>query len=809
MSENARADISAGESRFLVVSRVAILLTSLTPLVLFPGFLFPFVTLRNVFFRICVETALAAILLAGMRRLKYANARGDPILRWFFGYLIAIALAALFGLSPWHSLFGDFERMGGVWALLHLLLFYLVLRVVMRAGDWTILFRSLILVADLVVVWGASEFLPAAFRNPLFQTTLSSGSTVGNPGLLAPYLLLSLGVAIWVLTHEGGRQWRIFAAFSAAMLLFGIASARNRSSELGLIVAVAFGAALFFGLHRDRISLIRNHFLAVIAWLAVGVGGAYLFNRGTPAMAHHFGERWNGFLHSPVDHIRTLEWKIAFDGFRDRPLLGYGPENHQIVASHHFDPRIYEIWAEGGIFDRTHNAWLELLATSGIIGTLAMLGIWWAAGFTIQEGLRLQKLTAAEAAIFSGAFLGYAFYLTFWFFDIHASMVWVTLLAFLGSRVYGRPEIFVSAHEGRASAALPPALKWGTVVVLALAAFLHGFIPLVAAHDLAIASEAGLFQPRLNAFERVMNSAAPQTLHTFPLYYQFLRSSSGHSDVGNPFFVQEYDLALKRGMIESDRNIARSPEDDRSYVDAARFWLLAGAFYRDQRPIAKARDQLLSAIKISPKRPDSRLLLAAVYLSLDDSSKSMAQLDSSMRIAPAYAPAFAFAAQQVLARSNVDSAASLLAISSGLGFKGNQPVYAKVIAALDDRGESARAARLSQGLLENVYGPFPRWSRGRTPTGVALTPLADSLASRLPILYVKAGLPGLALRAARAIAAVRPESQAALDAFNSDLAAGRLELWKGRADLFSPVRPRLDIGAPENPGAVNRAHHRR
>ncbi len=71
-----------------------------------------------------------------------------------------------------------------------------------------------------------------------------------------------------------------------------------------------------------------------------------------------------------VDASRTIQWDAAIAGFRDRPILGYGPDNHHLVWSAHFDPRSEKLGAE--VFDRTHNQFLEILATIGIVGAIRL-----------------------------------------------------------------------------------------------------------------------------------------------------------------------------------------------------------------------------------------------------------------------------------------------------------------------------------------------------------------------------------------------------------------------------------------------------
>ncbi len=765
------------EIRLAEVGRVAVYLTAATPLVLLRGFFFPFVTTRNIFFRFCVEIAVFTILARGVRRLRDIEVRDDPILKWFLAFVLALFVAAIFGASRWHSFFGDFERMGGVLAWLHLFVFYFVLRVLMRDGDWPILFRWFVIAADFVVAWGGLEFLPQSLRNPLFQTTLSTGSTIGNQGLLGPYLLLTLGLSAWLWRTEKRPFWRAFAAVSACILLFGIAGARNRSSELGLLFGFLVGSVVLILLEKNRRAIAKKY--AVVVTLGLGVMAVlwYSVSAQAPKVANAVGGRWKGFTASPIDYSRTIEWSIALQGFRDRPLLGYGPENHQVVSSHHFDPRIYAVLGEG-IFDRTHNAWLELLATSGIAGFITLIGVWVAAIFTLRRGAREERFSAGETAILAATLTGYAVYLTFWFFDINTVVVWIALLAFITSRK--APALEVGADR---SVGPRHQLSWALAGLVILVAYLQGVVPLQAARTLSNAVTPGVFEYRLMEYQKVMNSASPQTLHTFPLYYQFLRNSAPLiSAEANPLARREFDLAMQRGVLEAERSIARNPEDDRSYVDAGRLFALAGVYYRDRRYIERAKLNFARAVRISPRRPDARILLSSVLVSLRDNSKAISQLDSAMKLAPDYPAAYLYAARMELRRGNADSAASLLLVAIAHRPVPLEAAVLGVVDTLQARGKYARAAELSRRFLERGYGDLERWEKLRPrpkPTFVEM-----NLADRLPILYLSAGEGVKAVEAAAAFRAFEPHASSSAAAFTSDVARGAAEGWKIQSMLY-------------------------
>src|ERR1043165_8088069 len=65
--------------------------------------------------------------------------------------VVASFISALFSPATMLSLFGDFERMGGVWAWLHLLLFFLLLRT-LRDEDWPWILNGALIVSVVVSI---------------------------------------------------------------------------------------------------------------------------------------------------------------------------------------------------------------------------------------------------------------------------------------------------------------------------------------------------------------------------------------------------------------------------------------------------------------------------------------------------------------------------------------------------------------------------------------------------------------------------------------------------------------------------------
>jgi hypothetical protein len=452
--------------------------------------------------------------------------------------------------------------------------------------------------------------------------------------LLGAYLLLCLIFAGYLLINER-RGWRAFAGVSAAILLVGIAFSLNRSSQLGLVAGIGVAAGTFLALS-NRKQLLAGIYGAGAAGLGiVALAATSILRRKSPALSSDLFDKWIRFAQSPVDESRIVEWKIAVKGFLDRPLLGYGPDNYSVIRSIHFDPAAY---AASGFqqFDRPHNGWLELLATGGMLGLIAMLGIWGSAIVSLRTGARSRALRPSETALFAGALAAYAVYLTFWFFDLNSVMLFVALLALLGAKLYG-------TNTSPAVAQGFPLPKWisvgaaGGAVLAAL--YFACVVPLRAASDLGTAVDpSGSVSARLGGFQRAFASGAPQAergLEYYDLYLGQLVSQFNET----PAPAEQRDelrQALGNATHYATRMVARDPFDDHSYAELGTIEKFSGEFTHDPGLFAAAERNLRHAVAMSPKRAETRSVLANFYLASGDTLAAIAQLDTASRIAPIF-----------------------------------------------------------------------------------------------------------------------------------------------------------------------------
>lgn len=764
---------------------VALLVASLlVPLIVVPDFFFPYVVPRNIFFRVVVEAGVAALVLALCFGSKTLDLRGEPIFWALVAFLAVTSVSALFSPAPIHSFFGDFERMGGVWAWLHLVAFFLLLRT-LRDEDWHWVLNGALAVGlfmSMTIIARHSGLALAAGAVGGIGTV--SSSSVGNPGLFAAYLLINVALAGYLASTS--TRFRRLYVLSAGLNVLALVYAENRSSVIGLVLGTIVAGIIYAAIStRSRKRWIALSVPAALLLAVIGVATAIrsfptrVVAREAPTVLQRLA------LTNPTgpDESRTLQWRAAIEGFRDRPLLGYGMENHNLVWSAHFDPAIYRSGTD--IFDRTHNQFLEALATTGLFGTAAFFGIWIAIGLTLGRAYRVGRLSASAVSVLAGLQVAYAAYLFFWFFDLNSTMLWILAAALIASR--GTVGAVVLEKTGRAAEGViaRPALALASIVVLAAAIYTEAYTPLRANRALAgIDSPSGSLAQTLSQYQVLSNTRARQSAHSPMVMGVFIGSLQSRlkeirSDTSQRRMV---DRAFRDAFTAFAREIHRDTLNDRLYTHEAALLTEAAQFYASPSYRRQAIDVFHKAIELSPRRMQQRLLLAGIYTGAKDHERAVVVLSDAVKSEPQLGEPRYRLAQAYIGAGRSDSALAMLESSLRLGYVGAPEIYLSMGKRLEFSGRSSRAAKLYAAYLEAKYTKAV-WDR----SGIIDTPVptADiAVAAHLPLLYVRAQDSELAIKSAAALSAFDPSRAAIVDQFVSDIGARRRGTWTARSSLL-------------------------
>jgi O-antigen ligase/tetratricopeptide (TPR) repeat protein len=759
---------------------IVLLVASLAvPLVVGTNFFFPYVAPRNLYFRVVIEVGATVLVLALCFGRKTLDLHAEPIFWSLIAFLGAAAFSALFSPAPMHSFFGDFERMGGVWAWLHLVVFFLLLRT-LRDQDWTTVLNTALVVS--LAISGDAIAQHTGLTGD--HTGAASAATIGNSGLLAAYLLISIALAGYLASTS--VRYRLYYLAAAGVDSLALVYAQNRSSTVGLVLGAVVGSVTFALLapasKRKWTTLaLAGVFAVAVAGVVAGIRAfpATVVTRYVPTVLQRLA------LSNPAgsDASRTMQWRAAIEGFKDRPILGYGLENHNLVWSAHFDPGIYRLDTE--IYDRTHNQFLETLATTGLIGAAAFLGIWVAIGVTLVGAYRAGRLSAPAVAILAGLQVAYGTYLFFWFFDLNSTMLWILVAALISSRRAVGSVVLEMNTEDAFGMKPRPALALASIVVLIVALYGEAWTPIRANRALAaIDSQSGSDAQNYSNLELLSKSRARQSSHTPILMAQFLGYLRPRlQDIARDSAQRRMlDRAFTESFAAFAREIHRDTLNDRLYTHEGGLLVEAAHFYQSPSYEHLAIDAFHKAIELSPRRIDQRIALASLYIGNRDYERALVVLSDAVKADPLVGEPRYRLAEAYLGAGHGDSALAMLQTSLSLGYVGAPETYLSVGKRLEFSGRSNVAAKLYSDYLEAKYTEAV-WDRSETIERPV--PAADiAVAAHLPLLYMRARESELAIKSAAALSAFDPARTTLVDRFVSDVGSRRQANWVAKNSLL-------------------------
>ncbi|MCX6741277.1 MAG: O-antigen ligase family protein, partial [Candidatus Parcubacteria bacterium] len=256
---------------------------------------------------------------------------------------------------------------------MHFWIWFIVLTSTLKAWpDWRKLIWFSLAGSCLVGLYGLGQKIGLKILLP--ETSGQMTSTLGNPIFLASYVMLNTFLAGFLWLRE---KRRIHRNIISIVLMFNILImflAASRGVLLAFVLmGMLFCVYLLFTTQARRTK--RLLLLFFIIFLIIIVSAVILLQTQT-------GKPWivkGPYILQKITYFtssikpRTMAWQIAWQGFLIKPLWGWGWENYHIVFNKLYQPYYLTFGPEGTWFDQSHNQVMDLLATTGIIGTLAYL----------------------------------------------------------------------------------------------------------------------------------------------------------------------------------------------------------------------------------------------------------------------------------------------------------------------------------------------------------------------------------------------------------------------------------------------------
>ncbi len=401
------------------------------PLFVAQEMFFPFITGKSFAFRILVELLVGAWIL-----LAYWDASYRPKWSWilasFTTFVGVIALADFLGENPLKSIWSNYERMEGLVGLIHLFAYFLVIISVLKTEKlWMRFFNVSLGVSALMGIYGLFQLSGVLEIN---QGGVRVDGTFGNAAYLAVYTLFHIFIGAFLLLKQKREMWLRIVYCSAIVLnLVILYFTATRGAILGLLGGVLLSTILVALFERER-SVFRKGAIGILVGLVFLIGG-FLAIKNTEFIRGNDVLSRMATISLEEGSTRFMVWNMAGQGFKERPVLGWGQENFNFVFNKYYDPGMY---AQEPWFDRAHNVFLDWLIAGGILGLLVYLSLF-ATGLYLLW-FSVGTLSVVSKSILTGLFAGYFFHNIFVFDNLISYIMFFSLLGYIHS---------VSTREGK------------------------------------------------------------------------------------------------------------------------------------------------------------------------------------------------------------------------------------------------------------------------------------------------------------------------------------------------------------------------
>lgn len=278
------------------------------------------------------------------------------------GFLGLIILSTIFSLDPYFSFWGSPLRGDGSLNYIFYILFAILTFLVIKKTDWDKIWKFNIIIGALVSIIALFQ------RFGMFSKTFITydgrpPATMGGPIFLALYLILLVYITLsFYLKTKKKRYLLSFLLFVYVLLLTG-----SRAAYFGLLIGFIY-FILAYPLKNKLTKIVKISFVSLAILGALGI---YYLNTNTELL-NAVSSRLS--IKLAVEDPRFSAWAVSMEAIKDRPLLGYGPENFSIAFDKYYNPSLPYISKEwGSWYDQAHSFIFAIAINSGIPALLVYL----------------------------------------------------------------------------------------------------------------------------------------------------------------------------------------------------------------------------------------------------------------------------------------------------------------------------------------------------------------------------------------------------------------------------------------------------
>ncbi len=400
--------------KFLKISvKLILFATAFTPLIVSQNIISPFIFGKIVFFRSLIELALILFLiylffnLKNLKTYKIINLIKNPLIISLFLFLISFIFSVIFAENSYRAFWGDIERGEGLFGMFHFFAFLIITAVIFEKKDWLNYFKISLAVGFIIIFYAFLQYFGIKNFPFLLVSEERPLSFIGNPAFLATHMFFLMIFAVIVFFENLKSKtfkllyWSYFSLLIIVLSATTIFITATRGAILGLGTGV-FILLLYFFLKKPMINAdekliyangensyksvkirANQRFISVILLSLIVIFSAAFWStkdaeiwQKIPGL-NRLAKTAVFDINDPSTQFRLITWKLSWEAFKEKPFLGWGPENYIVAYEKYYDPE-YATYGESWL-DRAHNKIIDVAVMQGIFGLVAYLGIFGAA----------------------------------------------------------------------------------------------------------------------------------------------------------------------------------------------------------------------------------------------------------------------------------------------------------------------------------------------------------------------------------------------------------------------------------------------
>ena len=595
------------EKILITIIKWGVYLSLLTPLIVVSDSFYSFVVPKTIYFRVIVEIIFATYLILILSFPKYRPKINALSISIFIFILISIITSVL-GVDFQRSFWSVYERMTGLFTILHLYAFFIVLSNIFRERkDWERLFFISIAIGVICCLGVVAA-----------ESISRGGGTIGNTSFLASYLLFNIFFAIALLIKNKFSGLGIFATISLLIFIPILLSASARGATISFFggLFLLFMSLLFFSGKKKLKAIVVTTSLVLIL-----ISGILIFSFPT-------------IKNIVVSHLndmkaRVLVWEMAWKGFLERPILGWGLENFDIVFAKFFNPKLFlGEYGEETWFDRAHNIVLDTLINSGIVGLISYLSIFFISIFSLLKKCFVESKEQIGINLVIISLLIAYFAQNLLVFDLISSYILFFLtLAFINFLIQK------TDFEESSDFIVNGFFKKICYVLIFMSTSVCFYFGNIQPANSAISITKMIITDDLEEKTEFYKKSLNTLKHNNEINHQFglslLKKIDSYSK-DQDFLKDAFDLAKK----ETEKNVERNSLNLRARLSLAKLYLAEYKLMKDEQVLFLAEKVLLEAVKNSPENQKCYWLLADLSFERGDFEESIRFFQKAINLEP-------------------------------------------------------------------------------------------------------------------------------------------------------------------------------